>query len=292
MQPTLSLEQIKIKDQEFAKMLSQKRDFVSKYGKDAEKVMVGKAIEIAKKQTETMNKSRLQEIIKGVLMENNSPKFKIGDKITYLGRPAEITNVNKEMGGGVSYNILYIAKDGSKTKASNISDKALKETHDPNDPVTMAMRANRGKVQSPISTPTQRKSSGGGGKKVAKKWDLTLKDLYAQRKQIEFDMEKEAELEGGPVTDQYGAQLNKIDKQIARIRGMMKEGTASLKKSSEMIKNMSDDQKKDFMSKHNNHSIHSEEYDAASKRFDELFVDPKEWKSFLLGFEEGVKYKK
>ncbi len=48
--------------------------------------------------------------------------FKVGDKVTYLGHPAEITKVNKEMTGDITYNVLY-DKGTGKTKATNISNK-------------------------------------------------------------------------------------------------------------------------------------------------------------------------
>jgi len=48
--------------------------------------------------------------------------FKVGDKVTYLGHPGEITKVNKEMTGDVTYNVLYDKGEG-KTKASNIYNK-------------------------------------------------------------------------------------------------------------------------------------------------------------------------
>ena len=41
-----------------------KRSFVKRYGKDAEKVMYGRATNIAKKQNETMNKEKVREMIK------------------------------------------------------------------------------------------------------------------------------------------------------------------------------------------------------------------------------------
>lgn len=44
-----------------------KRSFVKRYGKDAEKVMYGRATNIAKKQTETMNKDKVREMIKASL---------------------------------------------------------------------------------------------------------------------------------------------------------------------------------------------------------------------------------
>lgn len=48
--------------------------------------------------------------------------FKVGDKVTYLGHPGEITKVNKEVTGDISYNVSY-NKGNGKTKASNIYNK-------------------------------------------------------------------------------------------------------------------------------------------------------------------------
>jgi len=48
--------------------------------------------------------------------------FKVGDKVTYLGHPGEITAVNKEMTGAITYNISY-DKGNGKTKTSNIYNK-------------------------------------------------------------------------------------------------------------------------------------------------------------------------
>jgi hypothetical protein len=45
--------------------------------------------------------------------------------------------------------------------------------------------------------------------------------LEAQRKQLEFDMEQEAEPEGGPIADYYGEALMHIDDQIDSIRKKM-----------------------------------------------------------------------
>ena len=49
-------------------------------------------------------------------------EFKVGDQVTYLGHPGEITKVNKEMTGAISYNVSY-DKGTGKTKASNIFNK-------------------------------------------------------------------------------------------------------------------------------------------------------------------------
>ena len=48
--------------------------------------------------------------------------FKVGQKVTYLGHPGEITKVNKEMTGATTYNVSY-DKGNGKTKASNIYNK-------------------------------------------------------------------------------------------------------------------------------------------------------------------------
>ena len=48
--------------------------------------------------------------------------FKVGDKVTYLGHPAEITNVNKEITGAITYNVSY-DKGNGKTKVTNIHSK-------------------------------------------------------------------------------------------------------------------------------------------------------------------------
>jgi hypothetical protein len=50
------------------------------------------------------------------------PQFKKGDKVTYLGHPAIVTAINKEMGGTYSYNVDYDKGQG-KTKASNLTNK-------------------------------------------------------------------------------------------------------------------------------------------------------------------------
>jgi hypothetical protein len=56
-------------------------------------------------------------------LEENQPQFKKGDKVTYLGHPAEITAVNKEMTGETTYSVAYDKGQG-RTKASNINLKS------------------------------------------------------------------------------------------------------------------------------------------------------------------------
>jgi hypothetical protein len=56
-------------------------------------------------------------------LEENQSQFKKGDKVTYLGHPAEITAVNKEMTGEITYSVAYDKGQG-RTKASNINLKS------------------------------------------------------------------------------------------------------------------------------------------------------------------------
>ena len=54
--------------------------------------------------------------------ESNSSGFKVGDKVTYLGHPGEITKVNKEMTGDITYNVAY-NKGTGRTKVTNVYNK-------------------------------------------------------------------------------------------------------------------------------------------------------------------------
>jgi hypothetical protein len=66
--------------------------------------------------------AKIQEFFSKPLNEE-STTFKVGDKVTYLGHPAEITAVNKEMTGEITYNVAYNKGQG-RTKASNINLKS------------------------------------------------------------------------------------------------------------------------------------------------------------------------
>jgi hypothetical protein len=62
----------KLKDKILDQLKDKKREFVSRYGKDTEKVMYGRAINKAKKKTQDiLKKIDLQETIKKVL--SNDP---------------------------------------------------------------------------------------------------------------------------------------------------------------------------------------------------------------------------
>ena len=78
-----------------------------------------------------------------------------------------------------------------------------------NDPIQMGMRN--------ISKPATSNST----KAPSNFYREKLTALKAQRKQIEFDMEQEAEPEGGPIADYYGESLQSVDDQIDAITQKM-----------------------------------------------------------------------
>ena len=67
-------------------------------------------------------KSKIASAVKEVMDSRKKKEFKVGDKVTYLGHPGEITKVNKEMTGAITYNVSY-DKGTGKTKATNIYNK-------------------------------------------------------------------------------------------------------------------------------------------------------------------------
>ena len=89
------------------------------------------------------------------------------------------------------------------------------EELDINDPALMKYRASRtaDKSDNPISKPSKPTRDLTYAKK------LKLDMLKAKRAQLMRDMEQEAEPEGGPIANRYGAQLNKIDAAMAKLRG-------------------------------------------------------------------------
>jgi len=76
----LTYRQIELKNQLYNQYKKNKRKFVKDYGADAERVMVGRAITLAKKMTEKENKQRIKEMIqadltKGPVEEIDSASF-------------------------------------------------------------------------------------------------------------------------------------------------------------------------------------------------------------------------
>ena len=99
-------------------------------------------------------------------------------------------------------------------------DAMLEEEMDINDPFLVRMRADK-----------MKREKGDFGKEygdaVKKAYsnnnnDTKLRFLKKERAQLMNDMEQEAEPEGGPIADRYGAELNRIDKAITKLSGRQK----------------------------------------------------------------------
>ena len=68
----LSKAEEKRKEEIVKDLKSNKREFVKRYGKDAESVMYGTAVKRAKKQVEEMNQNKIKEAVKAALMKKES----------------------------------------------------------------------------------------------------------------------------------------------------------------------------------------------------------------------------
>ena len=178
-------------------MKKNKRALVKRYGKDAEKVMYGRATNIAKKTAESMDNEKIREMVKTALQ----------------GPVTEKKGKDMDGDGDVDSQDYLAARDAAikKAKTEKVDEMDL------NDPVAMRLRADKDKLAK------MRAANAGddGNDKFFEKDTARLRKLKAlkdKRDQIMRDMEQEAEMEGGPVADKYGDMLNKLDQAIAMLR--------------------------------------------------------------------------
>jgi len=257
-------------------MKKNKRALVKKYGKDAEKVMYGRATNIAKKQAESMNQDKLREMVKTALQgpvtekkgkdldgdgdidsqdylaardaaikkakKQDLKEFGSSDMSALLssmhinlGYPKEFPGLSKIMDAAEDATDFYMddfeeystnrdelvmsnARAYARREFPEFMAAAAKfieplEEMDLNDPVMMKMRAEKDKL-------AKMRAANAGDDGNDKFFDAAkLRALKAKRAEIMRDMEQEAEPEGGPIADRYGAELNKIDVAIARLEG-------------------------------------------------------------------------
>ena len=90
---------------------------------------------------------------------------------------------------------------------------------DINDPILVKMRAAKDAIKN--KKPDFGKEYGDAVKKAysGNNNDTKLRVLKKERAQLMRDMEQEAEPEGGPIADEYGSKLNRIDAAIAKLSG-------------------------------------------------------------------------
>tara|TARA_R110002167_G_scaffold47193_3_gene139993 strand:+ start:965 stop:1711 length:747 start_codon:yes stop_codon:yes gene_type:complete len=97
----------------------------------------------------------------------------------------------------------------------------FKEEIDINDPVLVQMRAAKDRTKRELSKSDFGKEYGDAVVKARRgnNNDVKLRFLKKERDQLMRDMEQEAEPEGGPIADRYGAELNRIDNAISKLSG-------------------------------------------------------------------------
>jgi hypothetical protein len=91
---------------------------------------------------------------------------------------------------------------------------------DYNSPAMIAFRAAKMKREKELAKPKRRPLYGKQRRKAEDDlWDISqeLRDLYSERGYLLIDMEQEAEPEGGPIADEYGDELNKIETKIQKL---------------------------------------------------------------------------
>jgi|TARA_R100000081_G_C4642697_1_gene78637 DNA mismatch repair ATPase MutS len=110
--------------------------------------------------------------------------------------------------------------------------RRIDEKMDINDPVLVAARAARDKSKA-APNPKKRKMS------FDKYFDLMdlesdladqIKDVGEQINQLLADMEQEAEPEGGPIADQYGAKLDQLENRYIKLKQNKAKITKAIEK--------------------------------------------------------------
>ena len=95
-------------------------------------------------------------------------------------------------------------------------DITIGEDMDINDPILVKQRADKMKREKETNAPKPKKSINPNFNMV--KNASKIKFLEREKAQLMRDMEQEAEPEGGPIADRYGAQLNRIDRAIDKLK--------------------------------------------------------------------------
>jgi len=90
-------------------------------------------------------------------------------------------------------------------------DAMLEEEMGINDPILMKLRADKMRREKEANMPKPIAS------KMKKNNSAKIAFLQKERERLMMDMEQEAEPEGGPIADRYGAELNRIDRAIDKL---------------------------------------------------------------------------
>ena len=227
------------------------------------------------------------------------PKFNEIEVLTGMDAPddmiRDLSNAVDSLGYG--RNDIIIAGDSSNLSRREYSDifrvngghqdyfeESVNEM-DMNDPVMMRMRAAKMKASQP--TPEKTTNPNYPSNKNAAK----LAFLKKERAQLLRDMEQEAEPEGGPIANEYGSKLNRIDAAIAKLEGRKEmtydqaiaEGFKDyLGYSSVEVSRPTQDQVDRFftLTQNETHYLNSKPVEGQEKTFNDMEVEP--WDEYDL----------
>jgi hypothetical protein len=124
----------------------------------------------------------------------------------------------KDMTSGKTMKKVSNMSESKYFKPAKSYSDFINEAMDINDPILIALRARKDQLARQEQTaPTI--SDAQARKLTAKlnKINVELSNLYSNRNRLLSNMEQEAEVEGGPIADQYGKDLDKLDRKIEKL---------------------------------------------------------------------------
>ena len=140
-------------------------------------------------------------------------------KFTKLSVTKNRNTENEEDLGEYIVDTNAYLKDIKTLEDRGVLGDRVMEAMDMNDPVLMKMRA--AKLANKKADKEIDNIKRMNPKADRKSLDMIkqIGMLQKEREQLMRDMEQEAEPEGGPIADMYGAKLNRIDSKIAKLTG-------------------------------------------------------------------------
>ena len=124
------------------------------------------------------------------------------------------------------------SRDMKKLAKMAFESKSVYEALDMNDPVLVAARAARDKSKAVPNTRKRKMSFDKYFDLMDLESDLAdqITDVGEQINQLLSDMEQEAEPEGGPIADQYGAKLDQLENRYIKLKQNKAKITKAIEK--------------------------------------------------------------
>lgn len=171
--------------------------------------------------------------LKNILKEGYAWEREPGKPLPTLEQTSAAYAAKMQEQGGSKPDYIDLDNDGdeeeSMKKAARDAKQDVNELTDDeidkrwNTPMQMYFR-NTDVPKKKTMSPNDMKSQSTPSKFYQEK----LSALQAQRQQLEFDMEQEAEPEGGPIADYYGEALQHVDDQISSIMSKIRKNESTL----------------------------------------------------------------